>query len=251
MPEGKSNVTDKRISILFPVHNLGHMVSASVPRVLEALKSFKDVDLLFANDGSTDDSLERLHELTEHSGIRVFSHENRGLGYTLRRLINEAHGEICVYLDLDLSFDVTHLPNLIHQMESNEIAVASKYRGKASCDLPLTRRVCSRLYYLSAKLLCGISVLDVGSGMVVFRKDSIKDLDLRTDGFLFHTEFFHKAKQHGYRIIELPVPYVHEEGDFRVFRDGFRTAKHLFQYALKDSRLWSSMAHWKDLAERN
>ena len=222
------------ISILIPVYNSGRMAKGASRKILATLTAFPEVELLFGNDGSADDSFDHLQRLQEKvPQVRVFTHENRGLGFTLVDLINQARGRICVYLDIDLSFDISRLPDLIRRVGDYDIAVASKYCGDALCCLPWSRRLCSRLYYRGVKLFTGISVKDLGSGMIAFDRKRIADLGLTSEGFNIHAELFHKAARRKYRVCEEPIPYDHsQEGSFRIIKHGIPAVRDFIVYAL-------------------
>lgn len=79
----------------------------------------KDYEIFFRNDASKDDSVSIIEEIEQKDNkVRIFSHTpNKGLGYTLRKLFNSAHGEIVVYLDIDLSFDMSVFPSFLDQIK--------------------------------------------------------------------------------------------------------------------------------------
>ena len=226
-----------QISLLIPVYNSGHLAAETTRQLLDALSGVSEKEVIFANDGSTDDSLRYLESLSRTCNkVRIMSHPNQGLGYTLNRLIREATSEICAYLDMDLSFNVRYLPSLIQAIEAYDIVLASKYVGKAECCLPLVRRISSRLYYLASRLFFGVKVKDIGSGMVVFRRNRVLELDLACQGFDWHLELYHKAKRSGYRIREYPTPYVHyESGTFSIRKHALHIVGQFIGYTLKST----------------
>ncbi|MBI4444282.1 MAG: glycosyltransferase family 2 protein [Acidobacteria bacterium] len=226
------------ISVLIPVYNSGARAAEASARILQALGRPPRLEILFGDDGSSDDSAAVLMRLFHQDDrLRVFRHLHRGLGYTLRRLIGEARGEVCVYLDIDLSFDVTHLPHLIEESAQYDVVVASKYCGGVPSVLPFARRVASRLYYRLVKQLCGVNVRDIGSGMVVFRREPVWRLQLSSDGFNFHAEFFHKVRMKQLSVLEVAVPYFHApDGSFKPLKHGTAAVAELLVYRLTPSR---------------
>ncbi|SFI24562.1 glycosyltransferase family 2 protein [Halpernia frigidisoli] len=71
----------------------------------ESIKSqtFQDFEVILVDDCSTDDSLEKIKILTkDDSRIKIFKNEtNKGVGFTKRKCVEMAQGEICGFLDPD------------------------------------------------------------------------------------------------------------------------------------------------------
>ncbi|MBN1869720.1 MAG: glycosyltransferase family 2 protein [Candidatus Omnitrophica bacterium] len=211
-------------SIIIPVYNAAGILTDSVHQVIAVMDSFQaDYEILLCDDASTDQSGEALKQLGSQCP-RVKSYynsSNKGLGFTLRRLLKEAKGKNIIYCDCDLPFGADVLPVLLKKLENRDIVVASRYRG-ASNGTPFARKACSRLYYLLCKLLFHIPVADIGSGTVAMRRQALKNADLKADGFDIHVEFYWKMSKQGARIEEVPVKFNpnRQKGSFRIWGHG-------------------------------
>ena len=65
-------------------------------------QTFKDVELICVDDGSTDESLKKLYELKEkYSFIRIFTQQNQGSGKARNYGMDRAKGEYIAFLDAD------------------------------------------------------------------------------------------------------------------------------------------------------
>lgn len=66
-------------------------------------QSFQDFELILVDDASPDDSLEKIKVLTKNdSRVKIFENEtNQGVGFTKRKCVEMATGEICGFLDPD------------------------------------------------------------------------------------------------------------------------------------------------------
>lgn len=83
-----------------PVYNGAQFLENSIRSVDE--QTFDDIELICVNDGSTDNSLEVLNELSEkYPFIKVFSQENQGSGKARNHGIEKAGGEYIAFLDAD------------------------------------------------------------------------------------------------------------------------------------------------------
>ena len=88
-----------KVSVIIPCYNEGKILKNAVESALN-IKS-PEIEIIIVNDGSSDP--ETLELLTAYSqqGVKVLSHENRGVAYTRNRGIKEARGEYILPLDAD------------------------------------------------------------------------------------------------------------------------------------------------------
>ena len=219
-------MADLKFSIVVPVYGSEKILKAGYEEFSAAIGRLGgDYELLYRVDGSPDRSKEVLDEIAaKDERVRVFSHEpNRGLGYTLRKLFEDARGEFVIYFDADsyLCFDLSFLGGVVEKMERADAVIVSRYM--LNPILPLHRYLASEAYYLLNKVLFGIEIRDIGSGFVIFRKAALDSLDLKSDGFEIHTEIFVRMARKGYKVLETPLAYKHwSGGSFRFIRHGLK-----------------------------
>lgn len=88
------------ISVIMPAYNCGPYVEAAVKSVLS--QTYGEFELLAIDDGSTDDTAEKLAALAQmDSRIRFVSQENRGISATLNRAVDLGQGELMARMDAD------------------------------------------------------------------------------------------------------------------------------------------------------
>ena len=88
------------ISIIMPVYNAENFLETSCESVYS--QTFKDVELICVDDGSTDGSLSKLHELKEkYNFIKIYIQENQGSGKARNYGMDKARGEYIAFLDAD------------------------------------------------------------------------------------------------------------------------------------------------------
>ena len=211
------------ISLIIPVYHAAPVLEKTVKRLHSRLGPLDlEYEILFGDDGSTDESPAILKRLAEKDPrVRCLTNPvNRGLGFTLRRLFDEARGEKVVYLDCDLPFGEDILENMLVHLERYDIVVASRYLGKAD-RVSFPRRMMSFLYYGLCRLLFGVPVRDIGSGTVAMRREVLERLALFSDGFAIHAELYVKARRGGFAVKELPAPSrENDQQSFRIFKHG-------------------------------
>lgn len=88
------------ISIIVPVYN----VEKFLPKCIDSLvnQTFRDIEIIFVNDGSTDNSLQVINDAAlKDDRIIVFSQENKGQGAAKNYALSVAKGEYVMFLDPD------------------------------------------------------------------------------------------------------------------------------------------------------
>lgn len=86
-----------RVTAAIPTHNRGALVVEAVESVLA--QTYRDFELLVIDNGSTDDTSERLRPYLDR--IRYVRQENRGRAGSRNRALEEARGEYIAFLDSD------------------------------------------------------------------------------------------------------------------------------------------------------
>lgn len=68
-----------KVSVVIPVYNPGKYIDPCIDSLLRQTLPADEFEVLFVNDGSTDDTRERLEKLaTQHSHFRVITIPNSG-----------------------------------------------------------------------------------------------------------------------------------------------------------------------------
>lgn len=89
-----------KITVISPVYNAAKYVSACVESCLA--QSLHDIELVFVDDGSKDDSLAILNKLAQGDArLRVFSRENGGASAARNFGLAQARGEFVFFIDSD------------------------------------------------------------------------------------------------------------------------------------------------------
>ena len=89
-----------KISLIIPVYN----VEAFLRKCLESVErqTFKDIEVIMVNDGSTDKSIEIMEEFkSKHENFKLINQENMGLSAARNTGLKEAKGEYVAFLDSD------------------------------------------------------------------------------------------------------------------------------------------------------
>lgn len=88
------------VSIVIPIYN-GEKYIKKMYRSLSR-QSFQDFELLYINDGSSDNSLDILVQIAkEDKRVKVYSHKNQGICASRNLGISNSHGKYIIFLDQD------------------------------------------------------------------------------------------------------------------------------------------------------
>lgn len=172
-------------------------------------------ELLPIDDGSGDSTYEiasRFAEtVTECRPIR--NDENRGKGYTVRRGIEEARGDLVIFSDADLSTPVEESEKLLEQLNHGyDLVIGSRDLPGSDVRIrqPWYRETMGKIFNRIVRILVVGGFQDTQCGFKGFRREKILPVvrQLRINTFSFDVEILFVAKQLGLRIREEPVIWV-------------------------------------------
>ena len=93
-------MNNPKISVIIPVYNAEKYLAECLDTVLN--QTFKDIEVICINDGSTDNSLKILKEYAlKDDRIKIISISNKGCGYARRIALKETNGEYILFCDSD------------------------------------------------------------------------------------------------------------------------------------------------------
>jgi glycosyltransferase involved in cell wall biosynthesis len=164
----------------------------------------KKFEVLFIDDGSTDQTLEILKELASNrEWMRVF-HLKHGMGQSagLYAGIMSARGKWLATLDADLQNDPSDILKMLSIAEDSKIDMVQGDRSKNRKD-NFIRKIGSRIGKNARRLIIGDSTTDTGCSARLLRSQFAKVIPLQFIGM--HRFFPAIARMNGATIIEMPV----------------------------------------------
>ena len=219
-----------KISVIIPVYN----ESAVIENTAKALCSYMDshfdsYEIVFCNDGSTDESRNILERL-ELPCIRVVGNEqNKGKGNAVRLGMSEACGDIKLFTDADLAYGtdvIGRAYDILANDERADVLVGSRNAEKDGyTQYTFMRRLMSKTYIRLVRLLGGVDCSDCQCGFKAFRASAADAIfsECTTDGFSFDLEVMLRAKQKGMEVVEMPVKLInHTRSSVKPMKDTFR-----------------------------
>jgi glycosyltransferase involved in cell wall biosynthesis len=208
------------ISVIIPVHNEEKRLLKSIERIIEYCNSQQwDYELVIVEDGSTDGTLNVIHDLiSKDNRIKFISNEERlGKGRAIKHGVFAAEKKFVSYMDADLSADPSELKRLLPFIDEFDIVLGSRIlRGDLPpISRPFTRSFLSHCYSkLFRTMFRTVSVYDPQCGLKLFKCHPAHTLfsQTETDGFAFDCEVLVKASKLGLTIKEVPIIWKHSYG---------------------------------------
>jgi len=151
--------------------------------------------------------------------LRVLRLEQAGRGRALKGAWFTSEAEVLSYMDIDLSTDLRHLPELIGTVAEGraDVAVGSRLLPESRTTRGWKRELISRTYNRMLQAGLGLGVRDAQCGFKAISRQAAQALlpQVRDTGFFFDTELLVLAQRGGWRVRELPVRWV-DDPDSRV-----------------------------------
>jgi glycosyltransferase involved in cell wall biosynthesis len=223
------------VSVVIPCLNEAKSIGICVEKAMTAFRAAGlRGEVVVADNGSTDGSI----EIAEKLGARVVNVPQRGYGSALRAGIAAARGAFVIMGDADDSYDFGEVPRFVEKWSAGyDVVMGNRFRGEIKPGAmpwhhkyignPMLSRVLNLFFH------AGIG--DSHCGMRGFTRAVYDQMDLRSTGMEFASEFVIKATQLGARITEIPITLWKDKRGrpphLRSFRDGWRHLRFMLLYA--------------------
>lgn len=213
------------LSIVIPSYNEEKRIRPSLDAVLRFLE-MQDyrAEVIVVDDGSSDGTARTVAERIPEYGkggheLRVLTNKpNRGKGYSVKRGLTDAKGEIVIFSDADFSSPITEAPKLIDPITQGraDVTLGSRALNRELIGIhqPRMREFGGKVFNLCMRIITGLKISDTQCGFKAFRREAALPVFAlqRVDRFGFDAEVLYIAKKQGNRLLEVPVVWNHCEG---------------------------------------
>jgi len=217
-PDAGEKGIPMKISLIIPLLNEEETIDELYGRMVPACREAADEhELIFVNDGSTDNSAAVLDRLAGQDERVKVIHFKRNYGQTAALMagIDAAEGDVLIPLDADLQNDPGDIPKLMDRINEGYDVCSGWRRDRKDS---LLRTLPSRVANALISLVSGVHLHDFGCTLKAYRRDVIKGVRLYGEMHRFIPIY---SKWQGAKITELVVhhhPRTHGTSKYGLFR---------------------------------
>ena len=204
------------LSIVIPSYNEEKRLPATLERIAAYLgASGRKAEVIVVDDGSTDETAKVAESFQGHiENLRVVSNgRNRGKGYSVRHGALEAHGEIVLFTDADLSAPIEEADKLLAKMNEYDLAIGSRAVNRALIEVHESkfREFAGIIFNRIVRIILRLPFVDTQCGFKAFRREKCKIIfeQQTIERFGFDPELLYLARRHGLRTVEVAVRWAH------------------------------------------
>ena len=210
------------LSIIFPLYNEAKRLHYTFKDIekFEKKKIIKNVEYIFVNDGSNDDSKKIIYnylKLKKSNKFKVINiKKNKGKGNALKKGIINSKKNWILTLDTDISVSILQLNEWIKKNYLNrkvQIYFGSRNLNNSKVEFKLHRKILGIIFSFILKLLLKINIKDTQCGFKLYENKIAKFLfkTIKDDGFVHDVEIALLSKKYNFKLKELPVKWSHKK----------------------------------------
>jgi len=194
------------ISIVIPLFNEAESLPELHAWIAKVMKENDfSYELIFVDDGSTDDSWEIIARLgkqnPEIKGIRFG--KNYGKSPALQYGFQKASGDVIITMDADLQDSPDEIPELYRMITKDHFQMVSGWKKKRHD--PLSKTIPTKLFNATARAISKIKLHDFNCGLKAYQRSVVKNIEIYND---MHRWIPYLAKNAGFtRIGEKEVQH--------------------------------------------
>lgn len=136
-------------------------------------------EVIFIDDGSTDDSWEVIQEIVAANAAfkAIKFQRNYGKAAALNEGFKAAKGDIVITMDADMQDSPDEIPDLFQMIKTGGYDLVSGWKKKRY-DNTLTKNIPSKFYNAAARSMSGLKLHDLNCGLKAYKKKVIKSVEV-------------------------------------------------------------------------
>ena len=168
------------LSIVIPLLNEQESLPELHNWIVKVMQSHNySYEILFIDDGSTDNSWEVISNLSKENpnvkGIRFL--RNYGKSQALHAGFAKAQGEVVITMDADLQDSPDEIPELYHLIMNDNFDLISGWKKKRY-DSVVAKNIPSKLFNWAARKTSGVKLNDFNCGLKAYKNIVIKNIEV-------------------------------------------------------------------------
>ena len=226
-----------KVSIIIPCYNEVHTIEEIITKVQNEKLYNKEIILI--DDGSNDGTLDiikaKLESKIDHL---ILNNKNYGKGYSVRKGIEVATGDIILIQDADLEYDPEDYKKILEPIIRGyaDVVYGSRFIGGQEKRVLLFWHSIANFWLTKlSNMLTNLNLTDIEVCYKCFKAEIIKNIKLNENRFGFEPEVTAKISKKNLRIFEVGVKYYgrnYLQGKKINWKDGVSAVRCIFQYNL-------------------
>jgi glycosyltransferase involved in cell wall biosynthesis len=188
------------ISVLVPLYNEAESLPVLHEWIVRVMNEMKfSYEIVFVNDGSTDDSWAVIKSLqAKDANVHgICFRRNYGKSAALHCGFQMVQGDVVITMDADLQDSPDEIPELYRMIKEDGYDLVSGWKQKRY-DNKLTKNLPSKLFNATARWVTGIKLHDMNCGLKAYRQDVVKNIEVFSE---MHRYIPYLAKNAGFTKI--------------------------------------------------
>lgn len=203
-----------KLSIILPVYNTGHLVEKAIHSLLN-LKNI-DLEILCMNDGSTDNSWDKLQEIEKkYNQVKLINKQNEGLSMTRNRGIQESSGDYVYFLDSDDWVNTEIFDELLAYCHEGYDIIHGNFNYVYEDGIIKANKSQLEGIYTGQEFLClGLlqDKISMASCINIFKRDFLMEYDL-----LFLPGIYHEDEEFNLRVFSYAERVISKDLTFHMY----------------------------------
>lgn len=207
------------VEIVIPVYNEEKELEENSLKLHNFLAKKADFkwQIIIVDNASTDNTQKIGERIAKkHERIKYVHLSKKGRGRAIKHVWSRSKANILAYMDVDLSTDISYLPNLVHALQNDaDIAIGSRLlKDSVVKNRTFMREFISRGLNLLIKLMFFTRFSDAQCGFKAITRQATRDLLplVKDTGWFMDSELLIIADKAGFKIYEEPVRWVDNPG---------------------------------------
>lgn len=168
------------LSIVIPLYNEEESLSELTNWIEKVMKQNSyDYEIIYIDDGSNDNSWEKIVELKQtNDRIKALRfRRNYGKAAGLYVGFNQAKGKVIITMDSDLQDNPDEIPELYRMITEEKYDLVSGWKKKRY-DPIISKNLPSKLFNRAARIMSGIKLHDFNCGLKAYKSKVAKSIEV-------------------------------------------------------------------------